>query len=105
MLVSTPTFVHRLTTLRPFVPYAGVGTRIYFLRSTVKVAVQQVAIEETTEQSSKVGLGVPLGLQYNLGPGGLLAELLLEYGPLQHTTTGASNTGARCLLLGYRFLL
>ena len=104
-LTIMPTLVYRLTSLGKFVPYAGIGPRIYLLQSNVKGDVNGVPISETTEQSTKLGVGVPLGIQYDLGPGGLTAELLLEYGPLDHTATGSSNTGAASLLLGYRFLL
>ena len=90
--------------------YANPG--LYFLESTVKGDAGGVTIKDTTEQSTKLGFGVPLGVQYNLGPGGLTAELLLEYGPLDHTATGGrrpatgdSNTGSASLLVGYRFLL
>ena len=104
-LTVMPEIVYRLTALRTIVPYIGIGPRVYMLRSNVKGSVNGTPISETTEQSTKVGLGIPLGLQYNLGPGGLTAEVLFEYGALDHTATGDSNTGGVSLLLGYRFLL
>ena len=57
------------------------------------------------EQSTKVGLGVPFGAEIKLGPGALIGELLFEYGSLDHTATGDSNTGALSLAIGYRLLL
>ena len=104
-LTVMPTFVYRLTSFGKFVPYAGIGPRFYFLQSNVKGDVAGVEIKETTEQSTKVGLGVPIGAQLALGPGAVMAEVLLEYGPLDHTATGDSNTGGASLLVGYRFLL
>jgi hypothetical protein len=104
-LTVMPTVVYRLTSLGKVVPYVGIGPRFYFLQSNVKGDVNGVAIKETTEQSTKVGLGVPIGAQLQLGPGAVLAELLLEYGPLDHTATGDSNTGGASLFVGYRFLL
>ena len=86
-------------------PYAGIGPRIYLLKSKISGSAGQSPIGETTEQSTKIGFGVPLGVEYELGPGGLLAEVLLQYGGLDHQITGDSNTGALSLSVGYRFLL
>lgn len=104
-LTVMPTFVYRMTSLGKIVPYAGIGPRLYFLQSNVKGDVNGVAMAETTEQSTKLGVGVPLGVQLELGPGALLGEALLEYGPLDHTATGDSNAGGASVLLGYRFIL
>ena len=104
-LAIMPVFVYRLTSLGSIVPYAGIGPRIYMLRSTVRGNAGGSAIAETTEQSTKLGVGVPIGAELRLGPGAALAELLLEYGSLDHTATGTTNSGGINLLLGYRFLL
>jgi opacity protein-like surface antigen len=100
-----PVVMYRVTSLGAFTPYIGVGPRFYFLRSTVKGSSGGMAIAETTEQSGKVGFGVPAGAELSLGPGAALAELLFEYGSLDHSATGPSNTGGLNLLLGYRFVL
>jgi hypothetical protein len=100
-----PVVMYRLTLLRTVTPYIGIGPRIYFLRSTVRSDEGKPAFQETTEQSTKVGFGVPIGAEIPLGPGGLLAELLLQYGSLDHTATGTSNTGGLSLSVGYRVLL
>lgn len=105
MLALMPVVMFRYTKLRSVVPYAGIGPRIYLLQSTVRGAVGSVTIPETTERSTKVGFGVPFGVEVKLGPGALIGELLLEYGSLDHTATGSSNTGALSLALGYRILL
>lgn len=104
-LTIMPVFMYRFTKLGRLVPYGGIGPRIYLLRSNVKGSSGGQAIKETTEQSTKIGFGVPLGVEFALGPGALTGEVLLEYGPLDHTATGNSNVGAATLLLGYRFLL
>lgn len=104
-LAIMPVVMYRFTSLGKLVPYAGIGPRILMLRSTVKGSAGDKTISETTEQSTKVGVGVPLGVEYALGPGALLGELLLQYGGLDHTATGDTNTGALNIFLGYRFLL
>ena len=105
ILAIQPTVMYRFTKLKSVVPFIGIGPRIYMLRSTVRGAVGSVEIPETTEQSTKVGLGVPFGAEIKLGPGALIGELLFEYGSLDHTATGDSNTGALSLAIGYRLLL
>jgi hypothetical protein len=104
-LAFMPVLMYRLTSIKVVTPYAGIGPRIWLLRSTVRGSAGGAAISETTEQSTKVGIGVPLGVEVPLGPGGLMAELLFEYGSLDHRATGTSNTGGLNLLVGYRFLL
>lgn len=99
-----PVVMYRLTSLGRVTPFVGVGPRFYFLRSTVRSDEGLPTFQETTEQSTKVGFGVPLGVEIQLGPGGLLAELLFQYGGLDHTATGVSNTGGASLAVGYRFL-
>ncbi len=99
-----PLVMYRLTSLGRVTPFVGVGPRFYFLRSTVRSDEGTPSFQETTEQSTKVGFGVPLGVEIQLGPGGLLAELLFQYGGLDHTATGVSNTGGASLAVGYRFL-
>jgi hypothetical protein len=101
-----PTFVFRFTGLaEPFVPYAGIGPRIYLLESVVEGRAGESKIPENVEQSTGFGFGVPLGCEFELGPGGLLAELLFQWGPLTHDITGDSNLGSASLWLGYRAIL
>ena len=83
-------------------PYAGIGPRVLFARSTVRDNGTP-AIAPTKEQSTRVGVGVPVGAELALGPGAALAELLFQYGTLNHVATGDANTGALSLSLGYRF--
>jgi opacity protein-like surface antigen len=103
-LTVMPVVMYRLTMLGKFVPYIGVGPRIYMLKSTTKASVGDAQISETTEKNTKVGVGIPIGVEYSIGPGGIIAELLFQYGGLDHKITGATNTGAMSLALGYRFL-
>jgi len=99
-----PVVMYRLTSLGRVTPFVGIGPRFYFLQSTVRSDEGEPTFQETTEKSTKVGFGVPLGIEFQLGPGGLLAELLFQYGGLDHAATGVSNTGGASLALGYRFL-
>jgi hypothetical protein len=100
-----PVVMYRLTLLPKVTPFIGIGPRIYFLKSSVRSDEGKPAFQETTEQSTKVGFGVPIGAEIQFGPGGFLAELLLQYGSLDHTATGTSNTGGLSLAVGYRVLL
>lgn len=99
-----PVFLYRLH-LGALTPFAGIGPRLYLLKSTVRSNTGTPSFQETTEKSTKFGFGVPLGVELKLGPGAALAELLLQYGGLDHTATGASNTGSASLSLGYRIVL
>ncbi len=96
--------LYRATQVKRVTPYAGIGPRVLFLESTVGDHGLPV-IAHTTEVSTKVGVGVPLGAELKLGPGRLTGELLLQYGALDHVATGASHTGAVSLAVGYRLLL
>jgi opacity protein-like surface antigen len=99
-----PFVMYRITSLGAVVPYIGIGPRIYFLKSTVRSNEGTPAYQETTEQSGKIGFGVPIGMELKLGPGAFIAELLIQYGGIDHTATGKSNTGAASLALGYRLM-
>jgi hypothetical protein len=104
-LVLQPTFLYRLTGKSAFVPFVGIGPRIYFLETVGKGNSGGSALQETYEKSTKLGVGLPLGAEYQLGPGGLFAEALFEWGPLDHRITGDSSLLAMNVLLGYRALL
>jgi opacity protein-like surface antigen len=100
-----PVVMFRATMLKRVRPYVGVGPRFYFLKSTVRSNEGMPTFSETTEKSSKVGVGVPVGVEFGLGPGALIGEVLFQYGGLDHKATGKSNTGALNIALGYRFLI
>jgi hypothetical protein len=105
-LVLGPTFLYRLTFLSDTItPYVGIGPRIYLLKDTVRGKADGVSIDETTEQSMKWGLGLPLGTELALGPGRLIGELMFQWGPLEHTLTGDTHLGGASLSVGYRLLL
>ncbi len=105
LLTFQPTFLYRLTGLGRVVPYGGIGPRLYLLESVVEGKSGGEAFAVSTEQSTKLGFGVPLGAEFQLGPGGLMAELLFQWGPLTHEITGDSNLGSATLFVGYRALL
>jgi hypothetical protein len=86
-------------------PYFGVGPRLFLLESKVKGSVGGTAISESSEVSTKVGAGIPLGVGFRLGPGDLFLELQLAISAIDHRTTGDSNTGSLGLVVGYRAFL
>ena len=105
-LVLAPTFLFRLTSLSDSItPYAGLALRVYLLEDTVMGKAGDQAIDETKESSTKFGVGLPLGAEFALGPGGVTAELMLQWGPLKHTLTGDTHLGGASLFVGYRLLL
>lgn len=104
-LTLTPAIVYRLTMLGRVVPHIGIGPRFYFHQSLVEGSVAKQPILVTQEQSSKVGIGVPLGASFALGPGELMGEFLFEWGKLNHTATGDSTSMGGNIQIGYRFLL
>jgi opacity protein-like surface antigen len=106
-LVLGPTFLYRFTMLEldPLTLYGGIGPRVYLLESKVEGSAGGEPFGETPERSTKLGVGVPLGVEYALGPGGLLAELLFQWGPLNHRVTGDAHLASATLFVGYRALL
>jgi hypothetical protein len=83
------------------VPYVGIGPRVLLARSTVK-SDGAPAILATHEQSTRVGVGAPVGGELSLGPGRAFGELLIQYGTLSQSATGTANSGAATLSVGYR---
>ncbi len=104
-LTFMPVVMYRHMGFGRVVPFAGVGPRIYLMRSTVSGAVGSVGIPETTEQSTALGVGVPFGVELKVGPGGVVGEVLAQWGPFDHAATGPTHTGALSLSVGYRFTL
>lgn len=104
-LILQPTFLYRLTGLGPLVPFAGIGPRIYFLETVGEGSAAGVAFSDSQEQSTKFGAGLPLGAEYALGPGGLFAELLFEWAPINHRITGDASLMGATLFAGYRAAL
>lgn len=101
-LILQPTFLYRLTGLGPIVPFAGIGPRIYFLETVSQGSSGGVPFQESKERSTKFGAGLPVGAEYEIGPGGVMAELLMEWAPLDHRVTGDVSLLGMTLFLGYR---
>lgn len=104
MLQVMPFVMYRIKSMGSLVPYVGIGPRIYMLQSFVRSGDGNPTFGETRETSTKVGVGIPIGLELAAGPGGFIGELLLQYGGLSHAATGKSNTGAASLSIGYRLM-
>ncbi len=99
-----PTFLYRFTG-NDLVPFVGLGPRLYFIETVGEGKAGSETLLETSEQSTKWGIGIPGGVEYALGPGALMGELLLEWGPFDHRITGDSHLGAVNILIGYRAYL
>ncbi len=98
-----PVLMYRATYAKGWlVPYGGIGPRLMLFKSTVKGGAP--VIDDTTEVSTKIGFGIPLGAELHIGPGRLIGELLFQYGTLDHTATGDSHSGAISLSVGYRMM-
>jgi opacity protein-like surface antigen len=104
-LTLMPTFMYRFTTLGDLVPFVGIGPRLYFIQTVGEGKSGGETLLETSEQSTRFGLGIPGGVEYALGPGALVGELLLEWGPMDHRITGDTHLGAINILVGYRAYL
>ena len=104
-LSFTPEVLYRVLEVGPVVPYAGVGLRIYRLVSRDRSSSDGPVIEETTETSVSAGVVIPAGAELHVGPGAITAEVLFQFGPIDHLTTGESNTGGLALTAGYRLPL
>ncbi len=105
ILQVMPFIMYRIKMAGKVVPYVGIGPRISFLRSYVRSNEGTPSFQETSERSAKIGVGIPIGIEVKAGGvGGFIAELLLQYGGLDHAATGKSNTGAASLSVGYRFM-
>jgi len=111
-----PLFMYRATFLGKIVPYIGIGPRFFFVKSTVRSDEGKPTFMETTEQATKVGVGIPLGVEVRLGPGAIVGEILFQWASLKFdkpdpkavafdTATGTGNLGALNIAAGYRFLL
>lgn len=86
-------------------PYLGIGPRVWFLRTLATGAAGGSTISESQEQSTRVGLSVPLGVDIALGPGALFVEAQLFWAPIDHRITGDSSVGSINAVLGYRLML
>lgn len=104
-LTITPMVVYRMTRFGRFVPYVGIGPRIYMLESITEGKAGTEVILQTKERSTRIGGAVPLGVDIKVGPGAVLAELMFEIGPLPHALTGEVTTAATSLFVGYRLML
>jgi hypothetical protein len=86
-----------------WIPYFGVGPRLFLLQSKVSGQTDSnQKISLSNEDSTKIGVGGPLGLGVTLGPGHLFLEVAVNWAPIDHRTTGDTSSGALSTSLGYR---
>jgi hypothetical protein len=89
-----------------FIPYVGIGPRLFLLQSKVSGDASGAGINLSDEVSTKAGFGLPIGLGVTLGPGHLLLEYALNIANIDHRTTGEVDVGSSSmtLVLGYRLM-
>jgi hypothetical protein len=104
-LTIFPFVTYRYTGLGKIVPYVGVGPRIALLEGVTYGMVNGKELLENKERSTSVGVGVPLGAEYLIGPGAAMAELLFAWNAVDHRSTGDSSLTGFTLWVGYRFML
>lgn len=90
---------------RLLMPYAGLGARLYMLRTNAKGDVTGQALGENHETQSRAGLLLLGGGELFLGPGAVLAELSFGWASIDRYVLRKTNLGALSLSLGYRLML
>lgn len=87
-----------------FVPYLGLGPRVYAVRTLSSGQAASARILETLETSTEVGVGLPVGLNFLVGPGRLFAEFQLLWAGIAQRSTGDGSIGSMTVGAGYRFV-
>jgi hypothetical protein len=89
---------YRLFDHRRIHPYAQVQPQIVLQRA------QPTAFNLTnTETATRFGILGALGVQYDVGPGGVWLEAGYRWTPVNHLSTGDSTIGVVAIAVGYRF--
>jgi len=86
-------------------PYVGIGPRVYAVRTISGGVAGGQTILETVETSTQVGVGVPIGVNYMLGPGRLFGEFQFLWAGIAQKSTGDGSVGSLTLGVGYRVVL
>lgn len=84
--------------------YAGLGPRLYLLRTVANGSAGGEEFGETRQLETRFGGTVVAGPELHLGPGALGLEVAFAFANLDGMITGNSNAGALDVLLGYRLL-
>ena len=86
-------------------PDVGIGPRVYAVRTISGGVAGGQTILETVETSTQVGVGVPIGVNYMLGPGRLFGEFQFLWAGIAQKSTGDGSVGSLTLGVGYRVVL
>jgi hypothetical protein len=84
--------------------YAGLGPKLFLLRSVATGSAGGEDFGETRQYETRFGGVVVLGPELHLGPGALGLELAFGFGNLDGLLTGDASTTALDVLLGYRLM-
>jgi hypothetical protein len=86
-------------------PYAGLGGRLYLLKTKIEGEAGGEPLGDSSETQSKVGLVLLGGLEAFVGPGALLGELSFGWASLDSYILRDTDAGALSLAVGYRVML
>jgi hypothetical protein len=86
-------------------PYAGLGARMYLLKTKVKGSAGGQTYSPSDETQTRAGLLLLGGVEIFAGPGALLAELSFGWASVNSFVLRDTNLGALNLTLGYRLVL
>ena len=99
----------QLTTMWRFMPpgqgfsaHGIIAPRMYLMESVMEASSDGSDFGENREGNTEYGVAIGGGVEYMLGPGALMATLLVGGSPLDQRITGEANTGAINVDIGYR---
>ncbi len=85
-----------------FGAHAMIAPRVYLMESVMEAQGNGADFGENRETNTEYGILIGGGVEYELGPGSVAANLLVGGSPLDQRITGESNTAAINFDLGYR---
>jgi hypothetical protein len=88
-----------------FRPYAGIGGRMYLLKTTIDANAAGMDFGQNTETGQQFGFYGALGGELYLGPGALLLEVQFGQTTIDGFVLREANAGALNTAIGYRLFI